>query len=521
MLKLLIKKEFKLYFNKLDGKSGFVDKLISFLCLALIISVFTYVFSGIVGGFTKMGLSYQLLTVGVTCIGLIQIALGLPKVSSVLFLSADNNICMALPISNKQVVISKFIVLFVNQCLANTVILLPLCISYGVITSANTLFYFGIILLIVFFSLFTLSVDMLLSRLFIKIRLFFAKHRILYIASTLICLGALFFVYVKILYLFNDILLDSGLKYLFTYENGQLLTTLSKFFIPFNLLVNIILGQKLLSLFALLAIPALTFLGGYYVYKIYSKTLLTTQTTAQTKENLNVTVPANKSVTLTLMKKELGAIFSSNGSTSYIINVFSLPILICSTAKVINTIISTLFGSLFAPYFTLAIFLLYITLASSSAGSCLSREKKAIQNLKTMPISYIKQINIKLLVSAIPNVIAIIITTFGLMIFNNFSFLLAISQSGVVILYYIIVSVAQVEKDISSPSLDGRNTASNGVMLLSFLGSLVVLGLAIFSAFMQVKLVYLLLIGLVGLVAILSYGLLCYKANRLIEKIGL
>ena len=112
------------------------------------------------------------------------------RVNDALYFSNDNAVLLSLPLSAKEVFLSKLVVFGIQEFLKNCLFLLPLLVSVGLVYSASFGFYLWVILMVVVLSLLPLGISSFLAAPVYHIRVFFRRHPI--VQSTILLVVLVF-----------------------------------------------------------------------------------------------------------------------------------------------------------------------------------------------------------------------------------------------------------------------------------------------------------------------------------------
>ena len=459
MILELINKERKENANKYDSvRDQVFSYLLKLIGVGLFITLEVFVFLSLdkkIEHYSSFG-TYDFLILFLFIMMFVSIFINLVKARKVYFKRFDNHILLTLPISSSEIIISKAFYIYLNIVLTNLIISTPLLIAYGATREFPPYYYIMSILYPFIVSFFNVGCVLLLMVPFQFIYKFVKKYDWLQFIVASILMIALCFIYQYALNLFLNVLSDSeiGGQFSPTFINslhdariflGPVSTLLNALVLKENIVSNICIFLGIILLFLVL---------GYFVSSI-SYTYF-----AKEEANFNFAKKKNKQKPYELalgfkglLKKERTLLFRDS---SYIFNYTSLlimqPLL---TFMVISSLSNIMYKNLemFLTYYpniidglNITLILLFATVINSSVSSSISRENKALQIIKYIPVDPFKQILAKLLIptilssgSLIITLIALIagsvisVTTFFMSLFIGLLLLLALNVIGIYI----------------------------------------------------------------------------------------
>lgn len=517
MLSLLLKKEWleNFRFNlKKSIKSPLSTIINSVIMLALIVALM-YVFILLNERFILYDVSLPLFKVTLFLFVIIQMIIHLGKFSKMVFNSSDKQIVNVLPIPRKTLIISKLIIFYLEELVSLMTLTVPLTIAYGITNHLNGGFYLILIPIIIILPLFvcTLSLIFVYPYYFVY-KLLRGKHLIQFMLI-LIVIGFFAFFYKEILEVFIGLVNNDRLSYIFNTDNANALSNISKYLIPVNFITGL-LSNTLINLLYLILTFIICF-GLCYVLSsaLYSKNIRIRRSNIKNKKN-KVT-----SITKTLIKKEYLLMFrSSNYLFSYGSLLVLLPIFVTIVTLSIKPLIIRLMGDvLFIPFVILFVSM-FSCVVNSFGGLVVSREKGSISILKMIPVSYEKQMNVKVLISSVNAVISLLVTVISLILFDITTLIngLLIFVLASIIVLFLIITIART--DLKKPAFKNEENNLSVAVVFSIFLPFVLFALSILLLLMISSLMmFIILILVMGCLLFISFIVYYKGINKNFRKL--
>ena len=344
----------------------------------------------------------------------------IPLLIKVLDLNNDRELLLKLPVSSRQIFISKIIVAYFYELIFTAVILFPILLAYGLAVNMSFGFYLLIPVILLFVPVLPFFIATLVMFPVIKLVQFLRSRSQL---TTLLYLAGLVLLIVVYMNIINGAVFaiaDSGFKSILE-TNASGIKNVAKYLYPPAFLANMIdtswntalvnfVGVALTSV-ALIVISF--FLAGAQYKKIYM------DERGMYTKNARKTVTRLGNSTGAVVKKDVKNIFrSSNYTFQFLLIVVITPLLVffCnriagysvyqafSRVGLVDRAQDMIFGV------SMFVIMLLIPLASSFAASNISREGYNIYHTKLIPVSYRKQLCIKAAIVFIPILISVLIS---------------------------------------------------------------------------------------------------------------
>lgn len=447
----LIAKDFKLMFAKNGSRSTrILSWIFSLLVGASFIVIETYIFYMILNKVSAYdGAGEAFFVVFLFIVSLLMIVVGVFTAKKSFFSEKDVVQLSTYPVSNAKRVLSKLFFIAITMYLFNLVFTMPLFIAYGATFHKMLVFFYTSLyypLLILLFELGFAFILVYPVKLFID---FLKKHFFIQLIVTIAISFGLAIAYSYILNIFINLVSNNELGSLFTTDNVSLIKTISDYLIPVNFLIKAIVEYDFGMVFPYIGISIGIFIIGLaiviYFYSHFS------YVGSNAKKKAKEHAFKERSQAYALAKKELIILFRN---TDYLFSFTSLlfvePLLTYLVVKAINVIFSS--GNIayyvavvpnLIPLTDVLLMLLFGAIISSGSANYISSEKKSVRFIKSIPVSPIKQLFVKV---AIPLSVSLL--------FNLLSWivLLAIGTiSWVTFLYgFILTSILTIIVNIIS-----------------------------------------------------------------------
>lgn len=336
----------------------------------------------------------------------------------VIFSKDDRNILIPLPISNETVVLAKVIYIYLKNSLLTLVLSTPLLICFGA-TRGQIPYYFIFSCLYPFIMSFAqIGVGLLFVALIEVIYKFIKKHDILQLLLASVVVIALCYVYKFVLEMFLDALNDSSVGGVFSPDFINYLHTNSKLMVPvINVLDPLINNFNIvsnLSIFigAVLLLLVISFFVVTSFYNLFNRRQIDVRSSHMKVKPLKLMSPFKA-----LLHKEMNLLFKDSAYTfSYTALLIMCPFLSFSVITALSQIVykNLTFYTVYFPEIVnglnITLILLFASIINSSAALSISREGKALQIVKYIPIHAYKQVLAKILIPMLLSVFSLIVS---------------------------------------------------------------------------------------------------------------
>jgi len=368
-------------------------------------------------------LGNEFLTFTIAAFMLIQTLFLIPLLIKTLDLNNDRELLLKLPISSRQIFISKIIVAYMYELVFAAVVLLPILLAFGVASGMGAGFYFLFPLIILFAPVLPFFLAILFMFPIMRVVSFLRTRPTMTTVAYLGGLVALIVGYMYLVYGFVFAIAQDGFSQLLG-QQAEKIHGIAKFIYPPKMFANLLATSAVTALLnfllivvvsGVLVVAALAIAGAKYK-KIYMD------------ERVTVSKPSRRGmfkssrVGVAVADKDMKNIFrSSNYTFQFLLVAVITPLLVyfCnriagySTYQSFKSIASRgedsgsmIFGV------SLLVVLMLIPLACSFAASNVSREGYNLYHTKLIPVTFRKQLTIKTMIVFIPILVSIFISCF-------------------------------------------------------------------------------------------------------------
>jgi len=416
----LISKEIKE--GRSSSNKSIFSTILKYLFFAAMIALEIYIFISLnrkIDKYSSFGI-FDFLVFFLFIMCLVDVIFATIRARKTFFKKLDSKITLPLPIESSKIIVSKSLYLYLSSVVTNLFISSPLLITYGVLNHMIPYYFVFCLIYPVLISLFDLGLALLFVVPYEYVyKLIKGKELLQFVLASILVIG-LCFIYKYVLDLFLSVLDSSS-------TGGALSPALvnglhkgCRFFMPAaNLLLPVIkhtnVIQNILIFFgATLLSLVVGFMASSVTYTHMSKNETLTMSQAKKRKRQMI----EKNTFKTLLKKEFVLLFRDSGYMfSYTALLIMQPFL---TVVVISSLNSIMYSGLriFLVYFpelingiNIALVLLFSNVINSSASLGISREEKAVQILKYIPVDPFKQTLAKLTIPTILSSASLIVTT--------------------------------------------------------------------------------------------------------------
>jgi ABC-2 type transport system permease protein len=311
---------------------------------------------------------------------LISLVTTIYKANGYLFSPKDYDMLASMPISSKDILLAKMLMLLITNYLFVFISYLPGVIVYGMNVHVTIWFYLANIIIMFFIPFIPMVIGSILSYIITRISLRFKKNQLVLTILVFLLFGLIMvgsFAYTQIL----DMIVE---------QSASILDQIKYFYYPAHLLIKTLLEGSIFAFLAFLTLSLIIFAISIIVInkqyqKMNAKLKETFQQSNYKLEELEVQSPLTA-----IFKKDLKRYF---GSTMYFINTaFGMFLLLIITVASIFTgtsVISTMIGmdiSNLPVFEIILIMFVVINSLSSTTSPSISLEGKYMWIIKSMPI---------------------------------------------------------------------------------------------------------------------------------------
>lgn len=430
------------------------------------------------------GASKAFLTIFLFIISVGHILFLTAKVRGTLYSKIDNDILINKPVSPSMNILSKIVFIYLRDVMMNYLIAFPILIVYGYENQMISRVMFIMVMYPFIISIFETGVSYLLSLPYQEIYRFLKRHFIVQVITSIVIIVLLCFVYSYILNAFLVLVRDNNIYAIFSKSTIMKLDNIASYLIPTKYFIQLI-NLDFRGLFYLVIISLAIFLLGIFISsKHYLHSINSTKESKRKSSKREIKLT---SINKALIKKELKLFFEDSNSIFSCSSLLVMePFLTVLVIQAMNTIFKTgmlTYVTNYFPYLLPLIHILFIalfaTFINTSASFVISREKyQGVRICKSIPLSYRKQIYIKMIVPFSLSTISLLVTILVLMTSKQVSVINCLLSFIFTILLTAFLELLSVNSDLKNPSKEGEESNKNSMIsLLSIIIPLLLVGL--------------------------------------------
>jgi len=400
--------------------------LILGLIAAALLTGFIVAYSMLASQFTLINagvdLTLEFLTFTVLGFMIIQTLFLIPMLIKILDVNNDRELLLKLPVSSRQIFISKIIVAYAFELLFALAILAPMLMAYGFATGASWYFFTMMPLFILFVPVFPFFLAIILLFPILKITLWVKSKTSVTTILYLVALVAAVVLYMLFIQTFVRNVASAGFAPMLGDNAGSIQNT-ARFMWParaFALMTYGTVGQFFINFGIILGTSAVLLSGAIFIANAKYKKFYMQEHGTYSSFSMSGGYRGSNP-TKSVVKRECLNIFRSpNYTFQFLLIVVITPLLIFFSNRIANY---AMFQSLVLGggaeatglyqgiSFEISTFItiVLVPLAASFAASNISREGGNIYHTKIIPVGYRKQLIIKTLIVFIPIFIAILV----------------------------------------------------------------------------------------------------------------
>ena len=503
-------------------KENLINTILELLIYAGFIVIEVYLFHMLTKKFQAYnGVEEAFLMIYLSIISIFLILLMTLQARKSIYSIEDANIMLTKPIKPKDNIISKIIFIYGKNVLFNYFVAFPILISYAInIHSLVYIMIFCILYpwLMAFFETGFACILVLGAE---KLHTLFQKYIILQIVGSILIIVGFCYLYSYILNIFMVLVQDGNISTIFTNETLDILKAIGNFCIPIRFFTPVFENNFIPLIYLVLIALGILVLGIFLASYFYLRFI------KNEKESTNRSYKKFKKVdtpTKALLKKEAKLIFSSNSIFSFAGLLFMEPILTYAIVKAIHVIfksgVFTFLTSMYTfiiPIIGIIFVTLFSVIINTSSSFILHREGyNGIKICKLIPISYKKQVLIKMAVPFMASFIALLVSVVVLISFNELSILNGVFAFMIALVLQILMEMICVSTEFRGKSKEGTSLAAV-IELISILLPILVVGLMFLFAYLGLPFYISFLIPFVVIliVTILYFIIFSKKINKL------
>lgn len=365
---------------------------------------------------SRSGLGLEFLTLVALITIFLATAICTSTVIKNLYQNGDNEMLLRFPVSGKEILVAKSIYCFVHNFVICMLIMLPLYISFGVVTKAGAGDYFSYIGIAIFSSLAPFFIANIIAVPVMKVMNAVKNQFLLVLIFTILAICAVFVLYLVSLGNVLTYLKDSN-QSIFSADMIERYRKFAQNAYPFNWYADIVSGMRLggLSkgqyalrfLYIILINAALGVAAFFVTVKEYYKTILYGIETQKASFKKKIK-DKQRPVYYALFRREFYLILRSfNYSFQYFAMAFAAPVMVFFCNRLAATMGTESVGADIMPGLTLMVIVIFVTIIVSFASTCISREGTSFYHTKVIPVSYTYQILVKFVLYSITGTLSV------------------------------------------------------------------------------------------------------------------
>ena len=445
---------------KVGGKKKLATTIaIKTLFAVLAIAIFYAVFM-VLKNFFSFAPTRNMLVTLVFITQVVSIVSCLSSMILVLFLSKENTMLLAFPCRYSEIFSSKIIVFALEEVKKSLYFLLPMLIGFGANASVGVGYWLQLPIVWITLCLLPVFIAATLSILAIYIKRFLQTHVFIYAVLMVVLITAGFFGAYTFLTMI-PIPVDIGGQYNeFVISINQVFADISSVSLFYNFIGDAVFGNMVylylpLTILTLCGFGALCFFAAMPFY--FRAASSTAENSSKKKHHLKYS--KHGGLFMTFFKKELKIHFRSFESmTSIIIVVFLFPVISFIFNFIMSVINTSSLGNIMTIAFNLMITLSLLGTHNANTAAALSMEGNEFAILKTAPSNTSIIAWAKIAVTAIINLMSVIVTA-GMLMFMKQYIGLRIEMQDVILMSACIlfISIGQAawsfEFDLRKPKI--------------------------------------------------------------------
>lgn len=356
---------------------------------------------------------------------------------------------LSMPIDYTKMFFAKAGYMFVQQFYFMLVLLVPVLIEWGVMTSQTYSFYLMILPCVLLIPIVPFFLATILSIPTVKIMNLLEKRFVITFIMFAVLIGVGFYFYIDLLKLLMTLLNAENYASIMTLEMVDNIQIFASSLYLELLFKNMLLFTNFLKSALVVITISFVCIGLTYVLvKAFYFGILRRSVMRDPKFAIKKTKLKKQNIFWLLMKKEFLTIYRTpNYAFSFLTIALTMPIIVFCANSILTEIGVLQVGARLYPALTLLIILIFMTLITSFAATSITREGRSFVLTKTMPVSAIIQTKAKICLYMSITLCAILVS--GLVLyFSNYIQLLdffVISMIGTLVSYGGICNAVNVD----------------------------------------------------------------------------
>lgn len=418
----------------------------------------------------------------------ISLAFSVGNVISNFYLNRNNEFLMALPTTPDRVFISKLLLTYIDEVIANTLICLPLFLAIGFTAGGNNAFYISLLPLMLVLPFLPLALASLVSIPAMYVMKYLKGHNVLSITLILATVAVGVYGYASLLGKLSVSfqIVDKQIETVKAI-NGQI-AQIGKHIPLYYPLADVFFdGEKIyMILLYILVCAVLMVVTALLLRRFYFKIAMSFGENSNDK-------PAKaghyrqRSQVMTLLTKEVKSVFRSSGYVfQYFLFTLLMPFIVFSYDKLLTVIVVNQTGKMMIAGSHVMIVAIFAMLSNLISATALSREGSCFYLSKIVPVNIYVQVFSKLLFNALFTVGAVLVTMIMSLFYLN---AVEVIIGSLAVIFASIGHIAYgIETDIKSPVLNwysedeitqvGKNVSKSivvGLLVAVLMGFLIIL----------------------------------------------
>jgi ABC-2 type transport system permease protein len=467
---LLFWKDFIELKASLKEKKDYRGFISSFLLVLIVYGVFIFVFNAFAQMYTQTDFGdianrayrvKELFTLGFTAIFIVNVIVGVKRLTGQLMDSRNNNIWVYQPISAGSLFLYKLIRVYASQVVSTLCIILPMAI---VLDTSSTIaggmaYYFLTATIVILLPLISCAIATLITIPYLEIiRRISSKFIImLCIYISIVVLG--FWLYSVFLNTLSDLIRSGDIKYVFELDTINLISSTCKYLYPSKFFTNILTKDRVFLNTTIVVVTSLiAIVVAYYLIKQLYARVIQKQLEGKDSVYTNTTRLETHSSVYALLHKEFMIVLRTpTYAFQYFAMAITLPFMVYTCSSILKTMIETL--TIIDCNYALAIFVVSIfsILTNTFCTTNISRDGKMFAIMKTLPISIEKIVGVKILFCSIVSFVSVLVSCLVL----YFTGFLGIEYSFITFVIGFMFSLVQIiyatRKDMKHPTFPTNN----------------------------------------------------------------
>lgn len=504
MIRTILKKDIQeiLSFTKKGKKVDILGMILSIFILFACLGFGIFIYHKLIGVYLNIKIDnvldmtsrkYELLTITYFVIIIVG-ALGCQNaLGHALFEKEDLKIYTCLPIKSRDIFIAKMILIYFRQFLFMVAIVLPINITFSIMTGITASYIFTSLLLCIFIPIVNLAIaGVICLPIYYLKRIISNKYLVLLLVFTA-GIGLLFWGYSSVLSFFNKMLTTGEMSFFFNEKTMNVIMSTVEWLYPANTLAGMLLGINPLKNFGIfIGIVVVCFaIGMGTIVLLFNKSIQLRYNPKDFGLKIKPRGKLNSTFTALLKKDFLTVYKTPNYATIYFSMALIMPVMTYFCMKLGQFLITNLIYLNCNFELGLGLTVLFGVLTNSFCATNVSREGKTFFLLRTMPVSLktfmLEKVSFSMIVatfSIIINCVLLVVLSYVSVFQSVFIFAIAAMLAYTQICY---ATRLDFNRPVFPKDDDGLVKESNGnvsrVIVYGLLNALIIGGSMIATAF--------------------------------------